>query len=254
LSSTVGAGSDDDEGGVWMASSEEDEEGMCSSFSSSTSEEGSSSSSEESGFCSSSTEEEGGFSSEEEGSTFSSGSFNGKVCFLLSTRTFLRDKQLGIVFLVGDWVCIASSSEEEGSFSPSPCPFGEACFLFSTRIFFRGKQVGIVDLLVDFDEVGDWIWVISSCFLASVFIGDDVGFSSIPSDDDDAEAGACFLFLFGVFGKAFLSSEPRKRNLERTVDFDEVWAIVLRREFWWSRKVVEGGSRVRVVAIVDWTK
>lgn len=174
----------------------------------------------------------------------------------MSTRTFLRDKQLGIVFLVefdgvGDWVFIAFSSEEEGSFSSSPCPFGEACFLFGTRIFFRGKQMGIVDF-VDFDEVGDWIWMISSCFLASVFIGDDVGFSSIPSDDDDAEAEACFPFLFGGFGKAFLSSEPRRRNFERTVVFDEVWAIVLGSEFWSSTKVVEGGSRVRVVAIVDW--
>lgn len=230
--------SSEKEGGFSSSSSEVEEGGFCCSNSSSSSSE------EESGFCSSSTEEEGGFSSEEEGSTtFSSGSFDGKVCFLLSTRTFLRDKQLGIVFLVefdrvGDWVCIASS--------------GEACFLISTRIFFRGKQVGIVDL-VDFDEVGDWIWMISSCFLASVFMGDNVGFSSIPSDDDGTETEACFLFLFGGFGKAFLSSEPIRRNLERTVDFDEVCALVLRGEFWWSRKVVEGGSRVRVVAIVDWT-
>lgn len=108
-----------------------------------------------------SDDDEGGVwmaSSEEDEEGIFSSSFDDKACFLFGTRIFLRDKQLGIVFLVefdglGDRVRIASSSsEEEASFSLSPFD-DKSCFVFGTRIFFREKQPGIV-VVVEFD--GEW--------------------------------------------------------------------------------------------------
>lgn len=117
-----------------------------------------------------SDDDEGGVwmaSSEEDEEGIFTSSLDDKACFLFGRRIFLRDKQLGIVFLVefdglGDRVWIASSSEEEGSFTSeeeeasfSLSPFDDkACFVFGTRIFFREKQLGIV-VVVEFDGVWD---------------------------------------------------------------------------------------------------